>query len=664
MRGKSSRRTRHAIVGALALILAAATIPLLLSQKSTISPFVSLDQVNEYTQKHFGYSFTDESSVAQPFDVNCADRVPKNPTETVKDQFTVCQNNGIPVKVSLAWKKAELENSAYLNRIANTVMNNTMGSGNFACLEDKAFPTYNFILGTLSDCTITDTKGTKYYYSAFFFRPTLHPEMVQILYVYDSSENSDEEFVKKTIRGLARSLEFESAFPRFDFLSSLFGIETAMASGGGGGGGGDGTAGGECSAGGEGGCAGDGGVGGAGNDSDVCVANFGTSCNTCNSCNSCRSGTIQCEGACSATAPDMPSYDDKWCQDIGWDFMTDQCLGYCDCRAGRGYVDPTPGDGRGGSCQPLPVSTPAPVTPAPTPVVTPAAPVNGLCASNHYNCIQGTPISTTTYSTGWGWECQGRNGGTSSGCFESNGTVLPAPTVTLTVNGRSSVTVAPGEALNLAWTTTNSESCTASAFQSAPSLNSVFTFSGSKSVPAGAERISASMTNGTFFYRLKCYSVNGARSDTDQVTVNVVSTPAAPVVDLKINGSDADIEVNENDDLNITWTSTNADVCSGLGYGWAGLNKESQGDDLISATQSANYEITCSGPGGTSNTDDVYVTMVCKPTEGAPGLCDCATETKDRTDRLRNCSYLPLKVSCSQEEKTACRKFNWREIAP
>ncbi|MFA6252602.1 MAG: hypothetical protein WCX74_04350, partial [Candidatus Paceibacterota bacterium] len=44
---------------------------------------------------------------------------------------------------------------------------------------------------------------------------------------------------------------------------------------------------------------------------------------------------------------------------------------------------------------------------------------NGSCSSTHYNCNAGTSINNLQGSTGWAWQCQGSNGGTTATCSQS-----------------------------------------------------------------------------------------------------------------------------------------------------------------------------------------------------------------------------------------------------
>lgn len=199
------------LVVVLTVMLAAAFViyPSLFREQATGNdPFLALSSVNSYTQKAFGFSFTSTSATA-PVALVCNESAPKNPTETDYDQFTYCQNDGSPLKVSIAWRDPSAPFLSYLNRIANTVMEDRKEeSGTFSCVEDTSSRTKNSFPGRISDCTITTSGGNFYYYAAFFFSPPAHPEIGQVLYVYDGNGPPDREAVRTAIRNLAGTVAF------------------------------------------------------------------------------------------------------------------------------------------------------------------------------------------------------------------------------------------------------------------------------------------------------------------------------------------------------------------------------------------------------------------------------------------------------------------------
>ncbi len=84
----------------------------------------------------------------------------------------------------------------------------------------------------------------------------------------------------------------------------------------------------------------------------------------------------------------------------------------------------------------------------------------------------------------------------------------------------------------------------------------------------------------------------------------------APVVDLKINGSDGPITINKNGNLNITWGNTPyAVTCTGTGNNWTGSKFTTGGNDNISATAASLYTLTCTNSQGIQASDSISVTL-------------------------------------------------------
>jgi uncharacterized repeat protein (TIGR01451 family) len=82
-----------------------------------------------------------------------------------------------------------------------------------------------------------------------------------------------------------------------------------------------------------------------------------------------------------------------------------------------------------------------------------------------------------------------------------------------------------------------------------------------------------------------------------------------PTVDLKVNGSDATIYLQEPADYTLSWASTNADSCS-VSNAWSG-SRSTSGSEFVNDKPdgSYTYTITCTGAGGSaSDTVTVIVT--------------------------------------------------------
>jgi len=88
---------------------------------------------------------------------------------------------------------------------------------------------------------------------------------------------------------------------------------------------------------------------------------------------------------------------------------------------------------------------------------------------------------------------------------------------------------------------------------------------------------------------------------------NLTAPTPPPTVDLKVNGKNGPITVNQGKSAILTWTSTNATTCTASG-GWSG-DEPSSGTFTTQALASAqNYILTCTGNQGTA-TDSVTVNI-------------------------------------------------------
>lgn len=137
--------------------------------------------------------------------------------------------------------------------------------------------------------------------------------------------------------------------------------------------------------------------------------------------------------------------------------------------------------------------------------------------------------------------------------------------------------------------------------------------------------------------------------------------PVPPVVDLKVNGSNGPLSLVSGAMRNFSWTSSNATSCTAAsGDGWSGA-KATSGAESLPANVTTSHILTCTGPGGI-NSDSVQVNIACVPTTGAYGVCNCATETKSRTNTNAACFPWTETTACSASEKDQCRNINWREV--
>jgi len=170
---------------------------------------------------------------------------------------------------------------------------------------------------------------------------------------------------------------------------------------------------------------------------------------------------------------------------------------------------------------------------------------------------------------------------------------VQAPTINLKANGVDGpLAVVSGTSLGLSWTSTNATSCVASSG-----------WSGTKAL-SGSES-SGSLTSSTTFV-ITCTGAGGTA--TDSVQVNIATTPS-PTVDIKANGSNGPITVAYGGSATLSWTSTNATVCTAYNApGWGGMKNIFGTQQMANLTSSATFMITCANAGGTA-TDSVTVNV-------------------------------------------------------
>lgn len=229
-----------------------------------------------------------------------------------------------------------------------------------------------------------------------------------------------------------------------------------------------------------------------------CVSNNGATCSSsANSCGQTNSGTIQCDGSCSAGIPANPSGLGTSCQSSAnvcglVNTGTIQCNGSCSAT--------TPSNA---SC--------------------PSTAVNGSCDSSNGTtvsvqptaniCLAGIPAWTDTTATDgtYNWDCAGANGGTDASCSATKSSI-PAPTLTLSA---SPTTITTGNSSNLTWTIGGAaDSCWASG-----GWTGWKTFSGSDT-----ETVSPLVTTS---YSLECWN-QGVSSGLKSTTVTVTPPPVCP----------------------------------------------------------------------------------------------------------------------------------------
>ena len=153
--------------------------------------------------------------------------------------------------------------------------------------------------------------------------------------------------------------------------------------------------------------------------------------------------------------------------------------------------------------------------------------------------------------------------------------------------------VAAGSAPELSWTSSNATACEASGG-----------WNGSK--PASGRQRATAIAGATT-YTLTCTGPGGA-SNPASVTVYVVPTAVLTASPTVVPAGGASV---------LTWSSSNATRCLASG-GWSGNKPVSGALSTGALSTSANYTLTCAGPGGTS--DPATVTIASGSVAVAPRI--------------------------------------------
>lgn len=196
------------------------------------------------------------------------------------------------------------------------------------------------------------------------------------------------------------------------------------------------------------------------------------------------------------------------------------------------------------------------------------------------------PLSVGQYE--YGIKCNSNSGYVSSSISVN----VIEPTVTLTANDSTSVSIISGNSVVLKWSATNATSCS-------NNWSSNKAISGTETSPV----LTASKT-----FTVNCVdSLGNYKSTSVDVTVN-------KMVDIIANNSDGPVTIVVGDSVSLFWTSTGATSCnaSSTGNDFTGY-KYNQGSATIYPLNSGTrtYTISCSGTNGTA-TDSVIVNVVDK----------------------------------------------------
>ena len=201
-----------------------------------------------------------------------------------------------------------------------------------------------------------------------------------------------------------------------------------------------------------------------------------------------------------------------------------------------------------------------------------------------------------------------------------------APVVNITA---SPLVVVSGGSTRLSWNSSNVDTCTASG-----------NWSGGKNTSGTRTRNNLTSDK---TYTLTCTGPGGTASD----SVDVVVVPPPPGPTLNFSGTPT--VVSGNGTTTLSWTTTNVDNCSASGD-WSG-NKSASGAQVInSITSNRQFDLTCTGPGGTVN-DRVSVTY------SSGNLIPVANAGPDQT--VTTGSQVSLDGSASSDADGDPLQFSW-----
>lgn len=206
-------------------------------------------------------------------------------------------------------------------------------------------------------------------------------------------------------------------------------------------------------------------------------------------------------------------------------------------------------------------------------------------ATSGSQTISGLAAGSYTYSM----TCQNAAGSNSDSVTV---TVMPKPTVTLTADYQSSLTIAPNTSFTLRWEAVNAASCTASG-----------NWSGSKSLN-GSQNFTSPGPNSTRIYTLNC--TNSVGSTTVSATVTV---PSLPTVSLTAN-YETDLWILPSTSFTLRWSTSNANSCTASGN-WSG-SKSLNGSQSIGGFSSGSrtYTLSCTNNVSGSTSRSVTVSIM------------------------------------------------------
>lgn len=197
---------------------------------------------------------------------------------------------------------------------------------------------------------------------------------------------------------------------------------------------------------------------------------------------------------------------------------------------------------------------------------------------------------------------------------------IQPPVTDLKVNGGDGpVEIGYNTSATLTWSSINATRCEATGGWTSDT-------SASNSAGVSTGNLTASRQ-----YSLVCYNENND-SHADSVSVNVKDQPPVETlsVNTKINGTNSDVTIREDQSAELTWNSDNAISCSASGA-WSGVQSLSGKKSLSGLSVGTKYyTLTCSNGSGESKSDTSKLIVTAKPSP-TPTVTATSTPTPTQT---------------------------------
>jgi hypothetical protein len=222
--------------------------------------------------------------------------------------------------------------------------------------------------------------------------------------------------------------------------------------------------------------------------------------------------------------------------------------------------------------------------------------------------------------------------------------VVAAPTVTLSADKTS---VAYNGSAVLTWSSSNATKC-------ATSWTKLVTTSGTATL--------SSLTS-TANYTMTCTGAGGSKTS-NAITVTVAAPPATVVAPTKptVTLSSDKTTASYYDSVTLTWTSTNATTCAAS---WTLSTATSGSETVITYGSDTTYNISCTGVGGTTTSNDVLVTTstsVVEPATPTVRIQDITADINGASSNVGMDMNLSVKNNTITDKSTSTASVELKSI--